>query len=782
MTRVGEFTVRRRRLVLGLSMGFFLISGAFGARVMDSLTSGGFEDPNAQSSRALEFLKTELGEGEVDVAMLVEAKGGSVDDPAVADAGRALTQQITAERGVLEAYSYWTLGNAPPLRSENGRMATILVRFDGDRDFTIERLDELAPKYTMSTDLIEVRLSGYGAVFREVNKQIEKDLQRAEMIAIPITGILLLIVFRSAIASWLPLVIGGMAIVGTLFTLRVVTLFTEVSVFALNMTIAMSLGLAIDYALFVVSRFREERAAGHPTDVAVVRTVATAGRTVAFSAVTVAASLVALLVFPLSFLRSFGFAGIALVVLAGAGATITLPAILATLGPRIDRWSVRKPRSYEPGTGGWHRVATWVMRRPVRVALVGTAGLLVLGTPFLHMNLVMPDTRVLPEDAPARQTVEEFSRNFPGNEAFPIFVVARDVGDTEARRGDIESYAGRLSTVPGVARVDAFTGSYALGGRLFASPEVAAQFANRAHTYFRVVPAQSIFSLYSPRAEKLVEDLKAQVSPFANVALAGQAPSFIETRAAMFSRLPLALALIGVITFVVLFLAFGSVVVPLKAIVLNLLSLTATFGAMVWIFQDGHLASMLGATPREGIDLFNPILMFAIAFGISMDYEVFMLSRVKEEYDRTRDNVRAVAAGLERTGGIVTAAAVILAVVFLAQLSSQISIIKIFGLGLALAVLMDAFVVRSALVPAFMRLAGNANWWLPGPLRRLHDRFGFSERTDVDLSYVLSQDGQIAEEDMAVAVPARRKATTRSRKAATSRKPTARQAARGKRG
>jgi putative drug exporter of the RND superfamily len=403
-----------------------------------------------------------------------------------------------------------------------------------------------------------------------------------------------------------------------------------------------------------------------------------------------------------------------------------LPALLATVGSGIDRWSVRRAPDRPVGEGRWHRIASAVMRRPVPVAAAAVALLVVLGLPALRMQLGMPDPRVLPEQSESRRVVEGFERDFAGNEGFPLFVLATGIGDALSRSQEIHQYASALSMVSGVARVDAQTGSYAQGGRIFEDEQAGERFAGREATYLSVVPAPAV-QPFSPRAERLFEDLRGVPSPFADVSFGGETPGFVAAKAALFSRLPLAATLIGLITFGVLFIAFGSVLLPLKAIALNILSLTATFGAMVWVFQDGHLADLLNFTPREAVDIFNPILMFAIAFGISMDYEVFMLSRVKEEYERTGDNTGSVAAGLERSGRIVTAAALLIAAVFLAQVSSGISIIKMFGLGLALAVLVDAFIVRATLLPAFMRIAGRLNWWAPESLRRLHDRVGFRE-------------------------------------------------------
>jgi putative drug exporter of the RND superfamily len=726
MERLARFTVRRRRAVLAVSGVLFLVFGAAGASVQEAMSSGGFDAEGAEATRTAKYLEDKFGAGDVDLMLLVTAKAGSVDDPATAEAGRRLTEAFAGEQGVTEAFSYWTLDNAPPMRSTDAKQALVVARLEGNQNEMTETVERLGPRYRFTDELLDVKLSGYGEIFREVGHQSERDLQRAELIVVPLTAILLLFIFRSAVAAALPLVVGGLAVVGTMFILRVLASLTEVSVFALNMTTAMGLGLGVDYSLFVVSRFREELTAGHTTEDAVVRAVRTAGRMVIFSGITVAASLVALLVFPLAFLRSFGFAGIAVVTLASTASVITLPALLATLGPKIDRWSVRRAAPAATGPSPWRRLGGAVMARPGPVAVVSVALLLLLGVPFLRIELGLPDERVLPKDSPPRQVVEEFQANFSASEAFPTLVAVPGIGDPIARGSDIDAYAGKLSTLPGVARVDAATGSYAQGARVAFNENLARRFLAPDATYLSVVPSGSL-PPYSPRAVDLIETIRSDPAPFSGVEVTGRSAAFVDSKTALFSRLPLAALIIAIVTFVVLFLAFGSLLVPLKAFILNLLSLTATFGAMVWIFQDGHFADFLGFTPRETIDIFNPILMFAIAFGLSMDYEVFLLSRIKEEHDRTGDNTESVVAGMERTGRLITAAALLVAAVFIGFGTSRVSIIKLFGLGLALAVLMDAFVIRTFLVPAFMRLAGEWNWWAPPWLRRVHDRIGISE-------------------------------------------------------
>jgi RND superfamily putative drug exporter len=723
LRRMGEFTVRRRRWILVGALVFFVAAGGFGGKVAKSLSSGGFDDPGSESSRAAQTLQDEFGTGNPNIVLLVRARRGTVDSPAVRAEGLSLTRQLAGERGVDAVVSYWSLSGAPPLRSTDSSEALVLARIEGDDDTVRDRVEDLGPRYTLTTPEVTVGVGGRAEVFRQVGTTVESDLQKAEKISIPITLVLLILVFGSVVAAGLPLMIGGFAIVGTFAVLQVLSSLTDVSIFSLNLTTAMSLGLGIDYALFIVSRYREEVRHGLAPHDAVVRSVETAGRTVLFSALTVGVSLAALMVFPLYFLRSFAYAGIAVVALAAVGAVFILPALIAVLGRRVDSLVLWRRKPKPEGTGFWHRLATVVMRRPGVIAVGIVAVLLVLGAPFLKVNFGLPDDRVLPTSASSRVVQDQIRTQFTSREVNTMPVVARDTGDGPATPAQVTDYATRLSRVAGVGRVDALTGSYVKGRLVFPPNAGSARFRAPHATWLSVVPSVEPMS---DAGEALVHDLRATPAPF-GVLVGGDAARLVDSKHALFDRVPLALGLIGLVTFVVLFLFTGSLFVPAKAVVLNLLSLTATFGAMVWVFQEGHLSGLLNFTPTGLIDTTTPITMFCIAFGLSMDYEVFLLSRIREEYLRTGDNVRSVALGLERTGPLVTAAAATLAVVFIAFATSQITFIKLLGVGLALAVVMDATLIRGTLVPAFMRLAGRANWWAPRWLRRVHDRIGLHD-------------------------------------------------------
>jgi RND superfamily putative drug exporter len=729
LTRLGNTLVRRRWLVLVASLIATAAAGAIGGGVATHLSSGGFQDPGAESTRATNLLVSQFHTADPNLVLLVTAKGGGVDSAAVRQAGMALTAQLAREPSIGQASSYWSLGGPAPLKSTDGTQALILARVRGSDDQVATEIKALAPRYNFAGSVVDVKAGGQAQVFHQVGTQVQKDLENAELYSLVPTVILLILIFSSAVAALLPIAIGAWSVVGTFVVLRVITLFTHVSIFSLNLTTALGLGLAIDYSLFIVSRYREEMAGGLAPPDALVRTMQTAGRTVIFSATTVAVSLAALLVFPLYFLKSFAYAGIAVTILAAVGAVVVLPAILAALGTRVDKGSLRRPRGRavaQTGAGFWHRLATTVMRRPVVTGGAVIALLLVLGSPFLRITFGQPDDRVLPAAATSRQVSDSIRTNFASREASALSIVVPTAPTGPGTTTAIGGYAARLSTIAGVGRVDAITGSYA-GGRLVAPPNAAsARFApptGTAGTWLSAVPT---VEPQSPAGESLVKAIRATAAPFPTL-VGGQSAQLVDSKASLWARLPLAGGIIALVTFSVLFLMTGSVVVPLKALALNLLSLTATFGAMVWIFQEGHLARLLHFTPTGTIDTTTPILMFCIAFGLSMDYEVFLLSRIKEEHDRTGDNVSSVAIGLERTGRLVTAAAALLAVVFTAFATSEVTFIKLFGIGLTMAVLVDATLVRGVLVPAFMRLAGQANWWAPRPLARLYDRIGLSE-------------------------------------------------------
>ncbi|MGH3923562.1 MAG: MMPL family transporter, partial [Pseudonocardiaceae bacterium] len=562
---LAQFLVRRRTMVILATTLVLVVCGFFGSGVASKLTSGGFEDPNAESSTAAEVLEREFGRGSSNLHLLVTTPAG-VDDPAVTQAGLALTRELANEAGVIDVRSYWSQ-RATPLASTDGTEALILGRILGDEDEVATRVEQLVTIYTRSNDQFDVTVGGSAAIAGQLRDTIESDQVRAETVAFPVLLLLLVLVFGSVGAALLPLAVGAIAVVGTLAILRLLTGVTDVSVYALNLTAGLGLGLAIDYSLFMVSRFREELAAGLSVDEAVVRTVRTAGRAVAFSGILVAISLAALLIFPQVFMRSFAYAGLTVVAVAMVGALIVLPALLAILGHRVNAVRIWRRHPTPAVESRWHRIAVAVMRRPISVATGVVAVLLLLGAPFLNVEFGGVDSRVLPADNPARVVSEEVRENFAGNESAAVTVVVPDRGDPTADRARIATYARELSLVAGVARVDAATGSYLSGQRVTPNPAAASHLSAEG-TWLSVIPAVEPIS---PAAKTLVADLRAVDPPFEDVLIGGPSAAFVDSQQSLFRLLPVAIGMIATVTFILLFLMFGSLFVPTKAILLNVL-------------------------------------------------------------------------------------------------------------------------------------------------------------------------------------------------------------------
>ncbi|MFW5415843.1 MMPL family transporter [Nocardiopsis sp. CNT-189] len=715
--RLGAFAARRRTAVAALSALLFLIAVGYGAGALNALSLSRLEGPpGSESAQARAALAEEFGTGAPSVTLLVTADDGDVDSAASSAAGRALTEELAAVPEVAEAHSYWDSASSPALRGEDGSQALVLGFIPGDADRTRGVLAELHAEFDRAEDGLTVRVTGREEVFRQIGEESSRDFVRAEALVFPGVFVLLLLLLRRPWAAALPMAAGLAAIAGTLAALRAAALAAEVSTFALNLVLVLGIGLGVDYGLIMVSRFREERRRGRPVPEAVAATTATAGRTVVFSGVTVLASLAALLVFPMPFMRSFAYGGVAVVLFGVLAALVLLPALLALAGDRVLR---REPAGRaERGGRFWHALAVRVMRRPVLLGGTALAVLLVLGSPFLDARFGPSDERILPPGSAVRAAEDELRAGFSTEAPDAIQVVATGA---EPAPEQVAAYAAELSRVPGIAQVDSPAGRYAGGERT--GPGTPDRFAEGGSVRFSAVPTEERMDAGS---ESLVREVRAVDAPF-GTAVGGTPAEFLDYRDAVVDGLPLALALVFAATVTVLFLLSGSVLLPLKATALNLLSLSVMFGALVWVFQEGNLAGALGFTPTGFLDTSIPVLMFCIVYGLSMDYEVFIMARMKEEYERTGDNTAAVAAGLERTGPLVTAAAAILALSFAAYATSGVVFLKMLGLGTALVVIADATLVRGLLVPALMRLAGRANWWAPGPLRALHRRFGLRE-------------------------------------------------------
>jgi RND superfamily putative drug exporter len=724
-TTLGEVVTRRSRLIIGVAAILVVVSAGIGFAAPGKLQGGGFTDPGSPS----ELARTQLdaaGLGEPNLVLLVTARTGTVDSPSVAAAGRSLTLRVQSQPTVSSVVSYWST-SSPSLKSKSSKQALILIHVRGNDKAVTDATKTLIPAFTTSSTArpagpITVQAGGQAGASHDITNQIAKDLALAEGIAIPVTLVLLLIAFATAVAALLPIAIGVIAIFGTLASLFVLGSLTNVSIYALNLTTALGLGLAIDYALLMVNRYREQLAAGDEPVDAVRRSVQTAGRTIIFSAAAVAAALAALLVFPVYFLRSFAYAGISVVIVAAIAATVVLPAVLTLLGPRVNAGRVRRRSSGLSGSESpfWRSVASRVWRRPLLAGLPVVALLLLLGAPFLRVHFGTPDDRVLPTTAPARQVGDALRTNFAVNDSNTLEAVST----TRLSSAAATTYGLQLSRLKGVARVDGPTGTFSHGTQVSGPGPTTAMRNLPGGTWLTAV---STFDPESGAAQAQVQQARALAVPGrAHVNIGGQAASLVDQKHAIGSKLPLAAGLIVLTTFAVLFLFTGSVVLPVKALALNALSLTAVFGVLVWIFQEGHLSGPLGFTPTPTTTTMPPLL-FCITFGLSMDYEVFVLSRIKELHDHGHDNRESVVGGLARTGRIITTAAALLAITFFAFGLSKVSFIQMFGIGCGLAILIDATVVRGVLVPAFMRLAGRANWYAPAPLRRLHRRIGLAE-------------------------------------------------------
>jgi uncharacterized membrane protein YdfJ with MMPL/SSD domain len=701
----GSRVVRWRWWVLAAGLAFVILGGVWGTGVFGALGSGGFDDSRSESQRSDALLVQQLGRTSTDVVVLFRNPAATVDDPAYRQTVDSVLAKFPARKAAA-VNTYWTT-HSPTLVSAD-KHATFAAVSLKNPDDNIDMVKYDPMRHAVEGSGYSVQVGGANAVGADINERVTASIGRAEGLSMPILLVLMTIVFGSVAAASLPLAIGVFAIMGSFIALRVISLSSDVSVFAINIVTILGLGLAIDYGLFMVSRFREEMGRGEDVPTAVTNTLRTAGRTVAFSAVTVAVSLAGLLVFPQVFLKSMGYGGISAVLIAAVAALTVMPALLAVLGPRVDSLSVRRfwPRRRRPSPehGFWYRLAMSVMRRPLVFALPMVAILLVLGTPFLHVKWGGIDTRVEPKSAESRQVATTLLRDFPGNASDPITAaITLDVpaASTEGATA-AQQFARAAGSVPGAR---------------------GAQVVSARGDTARVDVSYDGAALDSP-AKSVLADVRALPLPaHVQSALVGGSTAEIVDRLDSFAdRLPWMALVMVLATFVLLFLAFGSVVLPIKALVMNVLSLGAAFGAVTWIFQDGHLSGLLDFTPTGAVEATQPLLVLAIIFGLSMDYEVFLLSRVREEYDLTGDNVHAVATGLQRSGRIITAAALLLMVVVGAFSAGSISFIKLIGVAMLVALFVDATIVRSVLVPATMRLLGEANWWAPGPLRRLYAR------------------------------------------------------------
>jgi uncharacterized membrane protein YdfJ with MMPL/SSD domain len=699
LARLANGNARRIAILAGV---FFVLAGALGSGVANRLDPYGADDPATETVKAMDRLE---GAGLRVPAVVAVVENAPVAAPATRRRVEALENEVRRRSDVASVTGYYDTRS--PAFVSNDRRATyftVALKTTDDKQAQ-ETGADIADRLSAHRGVV----AGGPAVAQEqVNKQVEKDLQKAEMLAFPLLFLLSLLFFRSLVASLLPLLIGGLAIVGTFLILRVASELVSVSVFALNITTALGLGLAIDYSLFVVSRYREEIAKSGPGLAAMRRVLGTAGRTVFFSSLTVAAALASLLVFPQRFLYSMGLGGSLVALFAALISLTVLPAVLTLLGSRVNAGAPkflqrRAAADARPAQAGfWYRLSRFVMRRPIPVATLSAAFLIVLGLPFLGIKFNVVDPTVLPQSASARQAYDTISEDFPPYRETPIWIDLEGGGPKAAAQltAEVEKVGGVAEVLPPQRLGDGVTALQAISANPFASEA-------------------------SKGTVKAIRNLPEPAGT--SVLVSGASADFVDFQASLSSHLPYALAIVIAATLVILFLMTGSVVLPIKSLIMNFLNLSAVFGILVLIFQDGRFESFLDYTSPGAIEQTMPILMFAITFGLSTDYAVFLLSRIKEARDNGASDSESVAMGLERTGRIVTAAALLFAVAMFAFATSKIIFIKENGVGVAFAVLIDASIIRALLVPALMELLGKWNWWAPRPLRRLHERWGISE-------------------------------------------------------
>jgi RND superfamily putative drug exporter len=691
--KLGSLIVNRKRLIFSLFIVAIFSSGAIGTSVFGKLDSGGYNDPKSDSAKAFEYLTDVFKVKDPAVVLVVETTQG-VNDPAVVATAAKLETSIKGEPGVGSTLSYWSAGGAPTLKSSDSNSAFLFIYSEDIEWDNVQSLGKrIQEKYDGRFENLAVYASGTGVFAHAINTKIADDLKLSEAISIPLTFILLVFVFGGLVASAMPLLVGVSAILGSLLVIYLLTLFTGVSVFALNLITGLGLGLGIDYSLLVVNRFREELHAGKTVDEAIKKTVATAGKTVFYSGLTVVITLAALMLFPLMYLKSFGYAGVTVVVMAVLGALIALPALLAILGKRIDKAVVRKGALTPKEDGRWAQTARFVMRKPVPVVVLSLVILTVLAAPIKNIVFSQVDSRVLPASNPAAYAAQLITERFPGQEGNPIEVI---IPGGASKIEQIKNYTQEIAKVAGVVRVG--------------EPQILGN-------NVRVIAVHDM-GPRTPAAEALIKEIRLIPSPDQTL-IGGVAADYADTQIGIAKTMPWALTWIAIGVLVLLFVFTGSIILPIKAVILNILSLAATMGVITWIFVEGNLKWLVGDFTTTGsVDTGSIILVAVVAFGLSMDYELFLLSRIKEEHDVGRSNIESVATGLQRSARIITAAAGLLAIVFASFVLSSVTSIKMLGFGVAFAIILDATLVRALLVPALMRLFGERNWWAPKAMRK----------------------------------------------------------------
>jgi RND superfamily putative drug exporter len=694
--RLGNFIVKRSKRVLILFTLGILLAGGIGSLAFGKLDSGGYSDLKSESAKAATYLSENFKVEEPVAILIIDSGDKPVEDAVISEQALAVEKELAQIAGISKTLSFWSTGGAPNLKSTDGKAAFLFAYANteaGDFDSIGKIGKDIQDAFDGKRGDLTIYSSGAGVVTYAINHKIERDLLLAESIAIPLTFLLLIFVFGALVASAMPLVVGISAILGAFFIIYLITLFTNVSIFALNLITGLGLGLGIDYALLMVNRFREELHSGKSVEDSVRTTINTAGKTVFYSGLTVLVTLSALLFFPLDFLKSFGYAGVSVVTLAVLGALIPLPAIMALLGHKIDKGAVRKGGITPKEDGRWAHTARGVMKRPVPVVIGSLLLLGVMAAPITNIAFAQVDSRVLPASDPAAIGSAKITERYSGFEGSPIEVV---IPNGVGRESQVSDFLTSVAKVDGIARVGEIE-TYGSDLRI------------------QVIPGQSSRTM---DAERLIKEIRALDKPDETL-IGGAAADFTDSQSGISRTLPLALGWIAFWVMILIFIFTGSIILPIKAVLLNALSLTATLGAVTWIFIEGHLKWLVGDFTVTGtLDSGTVILVAVVVFGLSMDYELFLLSRIREEHMAGKSNIESVATGLQRSARIITAAALLLAVVFAAFMTSGVTSIKMLGFGVSLAVLLDATLIRALLVPALMRLFGETNWWAPKPLRR----------------------------------------------------------------
>jgi len=689
---LGHFAVRRKMLVVIASALIVGVSAGLGSLVFARLSSGGYSDPGSDSAKVFAYLHDSLGVEAPGVVLILDGGKSGVDQ--ISESAAKIESEVKGENGVERTLSYWSSGQAPQLKSKDGKAGYLFVYLASTQiDKASGIAANLQNKYDGQIGNVHVYATGVSIFAHSVNSRISKDLAKSESIAIPLTFIALALVFGGLIAASMPLIVGVSAILGSFFLVWLISFTTNVSIFALNLITGLGLGLGIDYALLIVNRFREELHAGNSVEESVVKTMDTAGRTVFFSGLTVAVTLGSLVLFPQFFLKSFAYAAVVVVFIAIAGALTTLPALLAIAGPRIDKFVVRKKALTPKEDGRWATTARFVMKRPIVVVLSVLALLAIIATPIRGVVFSQADDRSLPKTDKTAIAAQVQRDRFLGNLSDPIEVIIPKATNQVIAIAD---YSKALANVPGVIQV--------------IPPIITSDIAR--------IQAISSVSPRTPDGENQINLIRAIRSPTGTL-VGGTAADYADSQNGIARNLPWVFLWIGLSVLVLLFLFTGSIILPIKAILLNAISLTVMIGVLTWIFIDGHLASLLGGfTLTGGLDTSTLLLVAVLTFGLSMDYELFLLSRIKEEHLAGKSTVDSVAIGLQRSARIISAAAILLAIVFASFLTSGVTLIKMMGFGVAFAIILDATVVRALLVPALMRLFGEANWWAPKSLKR----------------------------------------------------------------